>query len=523
VTVSTLSVAAAPRDLALSDFTVVGVPMMEASDAGAPEAVPGLPGHVGGIAVPERLDPEWAKGRGFSARPGETVVLAAAPGSPTLIGLGMGKGEGLGVGVGGTAELDRERWRRGAAALVRSSGNGVPVMVLPARRLERAAEVASAVVEGATLAAYRFDPYRKPDERTGVERFLIAGGDGGEELAAGIRYGREVAAAVCFARDLVNTPPGDLTPARLAETVAEALSQCSRTRVEVWDEARIAKERLGALLGVARGSAEPPRLIWASYEPQGGSLVTPHVALVGKGITFDSGGLSLKTADGMTTMKTDMSGAAAVMATIKACAALDISARVTAIAPATENMPGGRAIKPGDVLTARNGSTIEVLNTDAEGRLILADALSLATELQPDAIIDVATLTGAAVVALGRSIGALFGTDDVLIRRLRDAATRAGEPLWQLPLPEQYADHIDSEIADMKNVGKQGEAGSIVAALLLAKFTGKIPWAHLDIAGPARATETSGYLTKGGTGFGVRTLIELLLDLQPTATLSSRH
>ena len=283
--------------------------------------------------------------------------------------------------------------------------------------------------------------------------------------------------------------------------------------VEVWDEQRIVDERLGGLLGVARGSAEPPRLLKVAYEPADPVTVdgrVPHVVLVGKGITFDSGGLSLKTPDGMITMKTDMSGAAAVLAAVSACGDLGVRVRVTAIAPTTENMPGGRATKPGDVLTIRNGRTIEVLNTDAEGRLVLADGLSLATEMQPDAIIDLATLTGACVVALGMSIAGVFGSDDALVGRVRAASDRAGEGTWQLPLPEEYRSHIDSEIADMKNIGKGAQAGAISAALLLAEFVGEVPWVHLDIAGPARSDEDSGILTKGGTGFGVRTLLELL-------------
>jgi len=238
----------------------------------------------------------------------------------------------------------------------------------------------------------------------------------------------------------------------------------------------------------------------------------PHVVLVGKGITFDSGGLSLKTAEGMTTMKTDMSGAAIVLAALSACADLGVRVKVTALAPITENMPGARAVKPGDVLTIRNGSTIEVLNTDAEGRLVLADALSLAAEIDPppDAIVDVATLTGAAVVALGTGMAAIFGSDEPLVERVRRSGDRVGERLWPMPLPEDYADHIESEVADMKNIGRPGQAGSIAAALLLARFTGGLPWAHLDIAGPGRSPESSGYLSKGGTAFGVRTLLALL-------------
>ncbi|HYA67531.1 MAG TPA: M17 family metallopeptidase, partial [Acidimicrobiales bacterium] len=256
---------------------------------------------------------------------------------------------------------------------------------------------------------------------------------------------------------------------------------------------------------------EPPRLLMARYEPPDtSSELVPHVALVGKGITFDSGGLSLKTAGGMETMKTDMSGAAAVLAALSACDDLGVRVRVTAIAPVTENMPGGGAVKPGDVLTIRNGKTIEILNTDAEGRLVLADGLTLAAEMAPDAIVDLATLTGACVVALGDSIAGVLGNDETLVSALRDASDRAGEPTWPLPLPRRYASHIDSDVADMKNTGKAGQAGAISAALLLERFVGDVPWVHVDIAGPARSAEDAGVLAKGGTGFGVRTLLELL-------------
>jgi leucyl aminopeptidase len=304
-----------------------------------------------------------------------------------------------------------------------------------------------------------------------------------------------------------------MTPRRLAEIAGEELGAHSRVTLEVWDEQRIADERLGGLLGVARGSAEPPRLIRATYEPDHPLEVdgrVPHVVLVGKGITFDSGGLSLKTAGGMETMKTDMSGAAAVIAALSACADLGIRVKVTGVTPVTENMPGGRATKPGDVLTIRNGKTIEVLNTDAEGRLVLADGLSLAAELEPDAIIDLATLTGACVVALGNSVAGLFGNDDELSQRVAAASARAGEATWPLPMPEMYQRHIESDIADMKNIGKAGQAGAIAAALLLARFVDEVPWVHLDIAGPARSDDDDGVVTKGATGFGVRTLLELL-------------
>ena len=327
------------------------------------------------------------------------------------------------------------------------------------------------------------------------------------EVAAGLRRGARVARAVALARDLVNEPAKALTPRGLAE-VATAVAEDGGLGVKILDEDQIAKERLGGLAGVAQGSEEPPRLIQLIYEPEGGASAT--VALVGKGITFDSGGLSLKTSDGMMAMKTDMSGAAAVLSTMSALRDLDIGVRVIGIMPTTENMPSGRAIKPGDVLRARNGKTIEVLNTDAEGRLVLADGLSLAAEENPDAIIDLATLTGACVVALGRQIAGLMGNDDQLIARVKDASERSGEQVWHLPLPDEYRRHIDSEVADIKNVGSAGQAGALAAGLFLREFVGKSSWAHLDIAGPARSDADDGYLRKGGTGFGVRTLLELL-------------
>ena len=315
-----------------------------------------------------------------------------------------------------------------------------------------------------------------------------------------------------LARDLINEPASSLTPGRFADLAVARFGGVESVSVEVWDEARIEEERLGGLLGVARGSNAPPRLVRIEYRPGDPFVVdgrTPRLALVGKGITFDSGGLSLKTATGMETMKTDMSGAAAVVAAVDAAAALGARIGISALAPLTENMPGGSATKPGDVLTARNGRTIEVLNTDAEGRLVLADALSLAAETGPDAIVDLATLTGAAVVALGKDLAGLLGNDQSLLEAVGAAGARAGEPLWQLPMPEDYRSHIESDVADMRNVGRPGQAGSIAAAMLLREFVAEVPWAHLDIAGPARSDDARYYLTKGGTGFGVRTLVAL--------------
>src|SRR5438874_2636532 len=297
-----------------------------------------------------------------------------------------------------------------------------------------------------------------------------------------------------------------MTPTRLAEHAAE-IAELEGLGLTVLDEVAIANEGLGGLVGVSRGSEEPPRLIELVYDPPGARAT---LAVVGKGITFDSGGRSLKTADGMETMKTDMSGAAAVLATMSVLPALAPRVKVIGIIPTTENMPGGRAIKPGDVLKIRNGKTVEVLNTDAEGRLVLADGLSLAVEAGVDAIVDLATLTGACMVALGHKIAGLMGNDDGWVEQVQAAADRAGEKAWPLPLPDDYRKKIDSEIADIKNTGGDRYAGALTAGLFLKEFVDGVPWAHLDIAGPARSEEDDGYTPKGGTGIGVRTMVELL-------------
>jgi leucyl aminopeptidase len=524
----------------------VGVPVHEAEDgpvlaegvpdtlrwagAGGTSATAGSDVATVAIGAP---DAGYARRRGFKGKVGQSMLVTGqGSDEPSVVYVGCGPADTVGI----------DTLRRAAAAFVRAAGRGgTAVMVVPEALAARDAAptpptgvgttgsngAASAVVrgvqavaEGAVLATYRFVAHKSEDDPERIERLVVAGvGVDPTALDEGVRRGVAVADAVCLVRDLVNEPPSTMTPRRLAASVADHVGGRPGVTLEVWDEDRIAAERLGGLLGVARGSAEPPRLVRADYEPADPIEVdgrVPYVVLVGKGITFDSGGLSLKTADGMVTMKTDMSGAAAVLAALSACGDLGVRVRVTAIAPMTENMPGGRATKPGDVLTIRNGRTIEVLNTDAEGRLILADGLSLASELEPDAIIDLATLTGAAVVALGSSIAGLFGSDDELIGKVRDASALAGEPTWPLPLFEDYAPHIDSEVADMKNVGKGGQAGAIAAALLLARFVDGTPWVHLDIAGPARSEDDNGVTTKGGTGYGVRTLLELLQSFAST-------
>ncbi len=529
-----MKVTAASADSIPSGTPIWGVPVASGDD-GPRHAVP--PGQFD-LGLADRPDPAWCKRHGFSGKVGQTLVLRSpVPAPPRQTGDTDGPSAAVAVpppgivlvGVGESsafcADRGLESLRRASAAFVRAVGGGESAILLLAAVSDLAVgRSAEAAAVGAALADYRYDDYRSGDRPERLESLILGVGAPSDVSAVGdgATRGVRIAESVALARDLVNEPPSSLTPLKLADTFVRTLAGRAGLTVEVWDEDRIAEERLGGLLGVSRGSAQPPRLVRVEYQPPDAVVIdgrVPHLALVGKGITFDSGGLSLKTAGGMETMKTDMGGAAAVLGALDAAAALGARIRITAFAPLTENMPGGSATKPGDVLTARNGKTIEVLNTDAEGRLVLADGLSLAAEAEPDAVVDLATLTSAAVVALGKEIAGLLGTGDHIVEEVRAAAARAGEPVWPLPLPDDYRDHIESEIADMRNVGRAGQAGSISAALLLAEFVGDVPWAHLDIAGPARSDENTRYLTKGGTGFGVRTLVELVTSDEFARTL----
>jgi leucyl aminopeptidase len=409
------------------------------------------------------------------------------------------------AGLGQQGELNGDTVRRAGALVIKAAAKTAPALTLSLAGVETdglsGRDVTQAAVEGALLGTYRYGNYKAAKSESKLRELRVVGAD--EE---GLRRGRLSAKATVLARDLVNGPPSDTTPQRIAEVAKESIG--GGVTVNVWDEDRIRQERFGGLLGVAAGSSQPPRFIEMTYEP---SSYERTLAIVGKGITFDSGGLSLKPPDGMMTMKTDMSGAADVIAVMSVIAELAPSCRVIAFTPLTENLPGPSATKPGDVLRARNGKTMEVLNTDAEGRLVLADALSLAVEQSPDAIIDLATLTGACVVALGGEIAGLMSNNDDLAAVVTQSASAAGEQVWRLPLPSQYRKHIDSEIADIKNTGAaKGHAGTLSAGLFLKEFVADIPWVHLDIAGPARSESDDGYLAKGASGFGVRTLIELL-------------
>jgi leucyl aminopeptidase len=440
---------------------------------------------------------EFLAQRRFDGQPGQALAVWADDGT-TVVALG----------VGPRHQVDADGLRRAGAALARQAGDAAEVATtLPSAASDP--DLVTAALEGIGLGAYRFDGARSNPRPGRLERVVVVTptwARGSRDMDDIVRRAQAAVDATWRARDWVNRPPRDMTPTELARVATEAAAETGVT-VDVWDVPRITEEHLGGLLGVAAGAAEPPRLLRLVHEPPAASST---VALVGKGITFDSGGLSLKTATGMMTMKSDMGGAAAVIAATIAAAQLELPVRVVCWAAATENMPSGTAIHPGDVLVARNGTSVEVLNTDAEGRLVLSDALSLAVEEEPDAIVDVATLTGAQRVALGDGVAAVMGTDEALVRRVIAAGAAAGEPTWELPLVQAYRKQLDSDVADLRNVAAKPAAGSIMAGLFLQEFTAGRPWAHLDIAAPSWADSDDGWLSKGGTGWGTRTLIELL-------------
>lgn len=404
------------------------------------------------------------------------------------------------VGIGDPAHL--ADWRGAAGTFGRAAAKyGKVAVALPTVRRISADQLSQAVSEGMLLGAYRYDDYRAERKPSNCKVNILGGS------RSAIARAKEVASAVSFARDLLNTPALDLYPAEMARRAQRRLRSAG-VRVQVMNRAAIEAAGLGGVIGVGQGSEREPRFLTMEYVPTGTPKRT--IALVGKGVTFDTGGISIKPAEGMETMKTDMGGAAAVIATLGACKALGIKDRVLGFTPLVENMPSGTAIRPGDVLRMRNATTVEVINTDAEGRLILADALCLAAEAKPDAIIDLATLTGACVVALGEKVAGVMTNDETWSRDVLAAADRAGEPMWPLPLPADYRKQLESEVADLKNIGTRW-GGALTAGLFLQTFVpDSIPWAHIDIAGPSRANADEGELSRGGTGFAVRSLLELL-------------
>ncbi|MCL3860718.1 leucyl aminopeptidase [Actinotalea sp. K2] len=409
------------------------------------------------------------------------------------------------VGTGpATASLTPEGLRRAAGAATRQLAGVASVgFALPADDVDSVA----AIVEGALLGAYEYTRYRdQADRPRPPSRFEVVTPRGRENAAKrAVERAVVLAAAVHGVRDLVNAAPIDLFPAAFADA-ARAAVKGTKIKVSVLDEKALAAGGYGGLVAVGQGSSRGPRLVKLTWSP---SKATRSVALVGKGITFDSGGLSLKPAKGMEAMKSDMAGAAAVLHTVLAAAALEVPVKVTGWLCLAENMPSGTAQRPSDVITQRGGTTVEVLNTDAEGRLVLADGLVAACEEKPDAVIDIATLTGAQVVALGTRVSAVMGTDD-LRAEVVAAAQTSGEQFWPMPLPEELRAGLKSSVADLANIGDRF-GGMLSAGLFLREFVGSTPWAHLDIAGPAfNEASAHGYTPVGGTGVGVRTLLSLL-------------
>jgi leucyl aminopeptidase len=411
------------------------------------------------------------------------------------------------VGVGDQESFDAPALRRAGGLVARRAAKSTTIATglldAVAPDVDRGL-AAQAFAEGIALGSYQFLRYKSDAKPSKLAQVQVVG-RANAKVRAGLARGIRIAEAVAWARDLINEPAAAKSPADVAE-LARKIGRACGLKVKIMGNQELVRERMGGVLGVGEGSERPPRFLRLEHAPPN---ARGRLAFVGKGVVFDSGGLSLKTAGGMETMKTDMSGAAAVIAAMSTLRDLDVRTRVIGYVPLVENMPSGSAMRPGDVLRMRNGKTVEVLNTDAEGRLILADALALASEEKNDAIVDLATLTGAVTHALGEKIAAVMGTNESWIEQVRAAAVRAGERLWELPLPDDYRRNIDSEVADIRNTATGGGAGTISAGLFLKEFTNETPWAHLDIAGTARSSADDADVSKGGTGYGVRTLIEL--------------
>jgi len=436
----------------------------------------------------------------------ETTLLYYPQGltAQRLLVVGAGKRDKF-----GTAEL-----RRLAAASVRTlKSRQVKTVTFLARENDRTPAAAQAIVEGMILTNFYSDKY-KTDKKPGNEitAAALAGWDESSRADAdlGLARGRVIAESQNFARELGNEPSNRLTPRMLADRAA-AMAREAGLSVDILDENKIAELKMGALLSVAQGSAEPPRMIIITYTPSTVKSGAPVLGLVGKAITFDTGGISIKPANDMEKMKYDMCGGAAMIGAMRAIAVLKPSCKVIAVVPSTENMPGGRAQKPGDVQISMAGKTIEVINTDAEGRLILADGIAYAKQLGCTHLVDAATLTGAVVVALSNVNVGVFGSDQAFTDQLLASSKVAGEKMWPLPIDDDYREMIKSGIADIQNVGSGKGGGAIVAAMFIKEFTGDTPWIHLDIAGTAWQDDVKPWNAKGATGVGVRTLVDLAM------------
>jgi leucyl aminopeptidase len=484
------------------------------------------------LIVPVFEDDELADEAGIQEASGGAIAQARARGEFTgklfdqfvtgVTAQGVTASRLVLVGAGRRDELTADRLRRvaivgGLAARQRHVTRiGVLHRIAPAVAADQAAQV---IAEGVCLANYDGGSYKTEDAtRVWLERveIRIAGASG--DVTAAVARGRILGEYSNQARVLSNEPGNALTPRVFAQRAQDICGQAG-VKVEVHDEKQIAALKMGLLLGVAQGSQEPPRLVVLRHEPAD-AIPGVVLALVGKGITFDTGGISIKPAENMDKMKDDMSGGAAVICAMAAIAQLKVPVRCLGIVPMTENMPGGRAVKPGDVLHSAEGKTVEIINTDAEGRLVLGDALWYARQLGATHLVDLATLTGACVVALGKSTSGLFGAPAPWVAQVHQASERAGDRSWPMPVFDDYKDQLKSEIADFTNTGGRA-AGAITAALFLKEFTGKLPWVHMDIAGTAWAEETKAYQPKGATGVGVRTLVELALNAPAWSKLTS--
>ena len=488
-----------------ADAIIVGV----SSGRSGPSLVPGV-ADVDKAFKKDLL--ATLKAMGSTGKAGEIVKIATLgrAAAPALVAVGVGPTPGKGE------TYDAEALRRGVGAALRSlNGSGARVATaLAAANGDDDLDGLRAVAEGSHLGAYSFSRYRTgaaAKTRHVSSVVLVVKDPRDKKVRAVVDRAAVITEAVALARDLVNTAPGDLRPDAFAQAAVDACTSVGLD-VQVLDEKALAEGGYGGILGVGAGSSNPPRLVRIGYD--GGKSARSTVHIVGKGITFDSGGLSLKPAAAMEWMKSDMGGAAAVISTLRAIAQLKPAVNVVGWLPTAENMPSGQAIRPSDVLTMRNGKTVEVLNTDAEGRLILADAIARAAEEKPDIIIDVATLTGAQLIALGSHVFAVMGNDDALRTEITAVATGAGEQSWPMPLPEELRKSLDSEVADIANTGDR-YGGMLVAGIFLKEFVPEgIRWAHLDIAGPSyNQGEPHGYTPKGGTGVPVRSLVDFVETL----------
>jgi len=458
-------------------------------------------------AVPRQLgvDRDALAAAGFEGKPGQTLVLPKDKNSIVVA-----------VGIG-DAGLDAARLRDAAASFARAAARHANLATALADVASGVppANAAQAVTEGVLLARYRYEDRKSKRTDVPLEQLtLVTTAERGKAESSGAQLGQTMAAAALLARDLANAPAKELTASRMAE-IAEEVARQHGLQVEVFGKSDLEKMGCGGILGVNAGSTEPPRMVKLSYKPKGGKGKGGHLAMVGKGIMYDSGGINLKPAQGMQLfMKMDMSGAAAVLGAMSVLRALDCPNTVTAFLMCTDNMPSGSATKMGDVLTHRNGKTVEIHNTDAEGRLVLADGLSLAAEMKPDAIINIGTLTGAILAALGELLTGVFSNHEGFARQVQASADRTDETIWRMPLDRRYRKQIDSPIADLKNMG-DAQPGSITAALYLEEFVEGIPWTHFDICGTMKTDADDSWRSKGATGVGARLLADLAVNFKP--------